>query len=1417
MYVDGNYSVIEGFDFIENITNNNHGVVFLSVASDNSVIQDCNCFKNYGCSFYLNSEPFDQATSVKIDNCTFYDNGDSYYDIREGAYTNITNCTFVCDDSDCELKKHILVYSDYDTAKGGICVKSANYKLEKSDDGKYHVQNSADWLKFNLAVFGGNTFYGETVELDGNISAYDRIGVWANDNSAKPFKGTFNGNGNKITLCLGDDKDGNAVANNALFSFTVGATVKNLSVDGYIKGKDGVGAVVAHAESTTLINCENHALINGSGNYAGGLVGWAKDSNIYNSANYGTVNAGNEVGGIIGRINGSGNIFNCYNEIAVTATGSDKGDFIGKNGGTATAVECFTKDVGNVYKELNINICVYNFGEGVDKSEWRFWKNSEGKIEGDKVNYSDYDKVNRTTNENSVPSDIKVYFGGDMETGWYLVRRDITVSNRINVSGEVHLIVLSGATLNAQKGIEVAENNSLSVYTTIEDSKVGTVNANGAYLSAGIGSGDGENGGNVYIYGGTVNANGGIQGAGIGGGGASGNGGNVYIYGGTVNANGGEYGAGIGGGIHADGGNFYIYGGTVNATGSITNGYQRAGISGTVSLCCCDVEMTSDGQTITEYKGERQVSITATFTEHRLFKTHEETLATYNDKGEVASYGHKEYYECECGLLFAKYGSGVLSNEITDLDAWAQADGRVGAHEHKYTIVYDWDGDSCTATATCNKDNLHVVVETVTADIVTDTEICNEKAKGHYKAVFDNSIFSVQETKPNSVEYGEPLTHNFNEDDLAKTCSRCKIKIFKNDVEKIVYTPWGEKEEEQGSLPTTSGNYYLAHDIYLSDTWTVPTGTFNLCLNGKTVMMQEDSNVILVPNGVTLNIYDYDESEKDVFGVKLYSGQIFSHHKNKRGITVKGTLNMYNGAVFGARTGVYVLDGTFNMYGGCVTASNFESEETNVYGGGVLVDGGTFTMDGGKIYGNRLRANGQGKDIFSFGAGVCVDNGGSFTMNGGKIFGNESHYGSGIYVKNGAFTMTDGEIHDNGGEGSIYGGGIYIAENCTAELTGGRIYNNTVHNLEAGAGIYSKGALSLGGTVKIENNRHDYDKGGISNLYFDNSGDSNKIIELISPENGMHVGISMKNNTSFTDIIDQGVELYFFADNDNEYVEYNGKICVREMNGFNNIYKINTESGEHGIVYASVQAVAEEFVDGTTVYITVVPEDGYGIKSLTYNGTDIAKAKSFAMIFEDVTVTAEFDKISFKAVFDENSKVLTFYYDAIDYSKAGVKVYKDLSLDAGILDWKYHEIRGEVKAVVFDKSIQDLKGLTSTAFMLAGMINADNITGAEYLDVSNVVSMFFMFERFGSNSTTLNTVPNVSEWDTSKVTDMSCMFENFGQSSSTLNAVPNVSEWDTALVKNMRAMFSRYGFSSTELTAVPNVSNWKIVSVSNIE
>ncbi|MGN0573848.1 MAG: beta strand repeat-containing protein, partial [Acutalibacteraceae bacterium] len=209
------------------------------------------------------------------------------------------------------------------------------------------------------------------------------------------------------------------------------------------------------------------------------------------------------------------------------------------------------------------------------------------------VNYLDENGTEQTVVcDASITAEYLSNNSNTLTSGWYLVNSDVTIFDRITVSGTVHLILADGYTLTAKQGIQVQDTNALTIYG--QASGTGTLTATGGYGGAGIGGGgsmqgNGGSGGSVTINGGTVIATGGMYAAGIGGGAGGidvgrytgGSGANVTINGGTVIATSTKtfmntYAPGIGGGIgNTTGG----AGGSLTVTGGyvVANGIGGAG------------------------------------------------------------------------------------------------------------------------------------------------------------------------------------------------------------------------------------------------------------------------------------------------------------------------------------------------------------------------------------------------------------------------------------------------------------------------------------------------------------------------------------------------------------------------------------------------------------------------------------------------------------------------------------------------------------------------------------------------------------------------------------------------------------------------------------------------------------------------
>lgn len=214
-------------------------------------------------------------------------------------------------------------------------------------------------------------------------------------------------------------------------------------------------------------------------------------------------------------------------------------------------------------------------------------------------------------------------------TGWYVVTGNTAISDRIEVTGNVSLILTDGATLTASAGIHVPETASLDICG--QSAGTGKLKANAGEGNAAIG-GDGnaanddssekETTGTISICSGTVEATGGSGGgAGIGGGANCYNGtntrGTVAIYGGTVKATGGNGGAGIGTGVDGQINNIILAGGTIEANGG-GDSAQDIGMGGGTSTLNSVMEFDARHGGVEEDGGEPVLqSVSGSETNHR--------------------------------------------------------------------------------------------------------------------------------------------------------------------------------------------------------------------------------------------------------------------------------------------------------------------------------------------------------------------------------------------------------------------------------------------------------------------------------------------------------------------------------------------------------------------------------------------------------------------------------------------------------------------------------------------------------------------------------------------------------------------------------------------------------------------------------
>ena len=306
-----------------------------------------------------------------------------------------------------------------------------------------------------------------------------------------------------------------------------------------------------------------------------------------------------------------------------------------------------------------------------------------------------------------------------------------------------------------------------------------------------------------------------------------------------------------------------------------------------------------------------------------------------------------------------------------------------------------------------------------------------------------------------------------------------------------------------GALPT--GTYYLQEDVTLVQALTIDgSAEVTLYLNGYTLTGPTGDSVIYI-NGGTLNLYgNYTTATGNLEDGGQITGGTSTGWNKGGGVTLNGgSFNMYGGTIVNntrgsdGAGGVNVTGGAFNMHGGKISGNagglnvTGSSSSATIHsgatitgntvtgelsGGGVhVLAGGTVTLNGGTISGNRAAVDG---------GGVFVGSGGKFIMNSGTISGNTAgNEGGGVCINtgdsgnsdalmknDGSFTMTGGSITNN--TAAANGGGVLVRCGMTVSgapsITGNQVgeTDNNIH-LANGQTITVSNSLTDGAALGI--------------------------------------------------------------------------------------------------------------------------------------------------------------------------------------------------------------------------------------------------------------------------------------------------------------------------------------------------------------
>lgn len=258
-------------------------------------------------------------------------------------------------------------------------------------DGTYLLSTVGDILWFYQTV-NNNTMFDTQNKINGRLvndidmskvplAQFSGIGTGSTF-SYTNYAGTFDGAGKTVT-----------VKNSSLFKTCDGATIKNLTVDGSLRGF-GIGGIAYLITDGIIENCHNKADINsiadptisdsGNNGDSGGIAARAINSTISGCTNSGNITAGDEggIGGIVGYIGGSFSdgleshsvLINCVNSGNITG-GRTIGGIAGATDGmnsTLDFISCI--NTGKVTSTAMISV-----GNGIDNP---IYANSAGGILG---------------------------------------------------------------------------------------------------------------------------------------------------------------------------------------------------------------------------------------------------------------------------------------------------------------------------------------------------------------------------------------------------------------------------------------------------------------------------------------------------------------------------------------------------------------------------------------------------------------------------------------------------------------------------------------------------------------------------------------------------------------------------------------------------------------------------------------------------------------------------------------------------------------------------------------------------------------------------------------------------------------------------------------------------------------------------
>ncbi len=361
----------------------------------------------------------------------------------------------------------------------------------------YVIDDAAEMVMFYKGWAAGLATENTTFELGANIALtapWAGIGVYKNETTA--FKGTFDGKGYTISsVTFAASTSGNNYR--GFFNQTVGATIKNLTVEGYgfganppSSGEYGCALIVGAAYSSTIENCTSKGTIASGTHNVGGIVVRIKDTTVKGCRNEANLTGNySKVAGIVVLCQNSATgctIENCMNTGAISASGTyvndDSVTCVAGTDGVAGII-AYTGDA-----KLTIRGCgntgVLTAGEGAKVGQFvGFRANALAAVEGTNTGRADTlavgDKSADGLNYATVADKVATYVkDADLAAGGtYLVTAKNAAPVIALATGELITFDTSLASLKSADGITASATTDEITSTVIQNGVIYTAAA----------------------------------------------------------------------------------------------------------------------------------------------------------------------------------------------------------------------------------------------------------------------------------------------------------------------------------------------------------------------------------------------------------------------------------------------------------------------------------------------------------------------------------------------------------------------------------------------------------------------------------------------------------------------------------------------------------------------------------------------------------------------------------------------------------------------------------------------------------------------------------------------------------------------------------------------------------------------------